>query len=426
MKVLWLCNIMLPVVAKALSKEASNKEGWLTGLAEELKKHREDNQIELGVCFPVGKDGEPVKGRLDGLSYYGFREDTINPEIYDSSLETELKEIVTDFCPDIVHVFGTEYPHTLALTRCMEDKSKVLIGVQGICSQIAQNYMADLPTCIQNRFLLRDFLKQDNIRQQQKKFEKRGKNEILALQNVQNVIGRTAWDKEMVTRINPSARYFVLNETLRTEFYHQQWHMENCEKHTIFVSQANYPLKGFHYVLEAMPFILKEYPDTKIYVAGDVITRYDSIYEKLKIGSYGKYCLNLIRKYQLKDKIVFVGKLDSEEMCRQYLRSHLFLSASTIENSPNSVGEAMLLGMPVVSSRVGGVPSMITDGEEGILYPFNAPGKLAQAVMQIFSDDMLAQQYGKAARRRALVTHDPGANYHRLLEIYEKIGRQAE
>ena len=62
--------------------------------------------------------------------------------------------------------------------------------------------------------------------------------------------------------------------------------------------------------------------------------------------------MDLIDKYDLFENIVFCGSLDENSMRDQYLRSHVFISASTIENSPNSVGEAMLLGVPVVTNVV--------------------------------------------------------------------------
>lgn len=52
-----------------------------------------------------------------------------------------------------------------------------------------------------------------------------------------------------------------------------------------------------------MPDILKKYPDTEIYVAGDNVTRYASVKEKLKIGSYGKYLRDEIVKYGLEEKV---------------------------------------------------------------------------------------------------------------------------
>ena len=421
MKVLWLCNIMLPIIAKELGQEASNKEGWLTGLSEQLLSHAGENGIELGICFPVGKNQKPVKGQGKNFSYFGFCEDTTRAEEYDEAIEPQLAAIVEEFAPDVIHVFGTEYPHTLAMTRCIEDKSRLLIGLQGLCSECAKVYTAGLPDKVQKRWLFRDFVKNDNIVMQQRKFARRGENEIEAIKNAGHITGRTEWDKAVVEGINPKVQYHFMNETLRPVFYDALWNYSTCEKYSIFLSQGDYPLKGLHFFLQAMPAILERYPDTKAYVAGDVITKYGTWKEKLKIGSYGKYCRELIKKYHLENKIVFLGRLNSKEMCRQYLKSHVFLSASALENSPNSVGEAMLLGMPVISSMVGGVPSMLTDKKEGLLYPYQDIHKLAETVCTMFAETPKATEYGKAARERALVTHDPEKNYKRLLEIYAEL-----
>ena len=121
----------------------------------------------MGVCFPVGKEEEPIKGTVNGMDYFGFPEDTAAPDKYDDNMEMYLTDILEDFKPDVVHVFGTEYPHTLAMTRCIKDKNRLLIGIQGLCALYAEGYMADLPEKVQNRFLFRDFLIQDTEHQQQ-------------------------------------------------------------------------------------------------------------------------------------------------------------------------------------------------------------------------------------------------------------------
>lgn len=473
MRVLWLCNIMLPLVAEQLHMEASNKEGWLTGLSETVLKRQADNGVELAVAFPCehGLDGchgvvhlqngdrvqdvgipesaqasaaadfahaerastaQGLRSKVSApgkqattLAYYGFCEDTSHPEHYDASLEERLLRILEDFQPDVVHCFGTEYPHTLAMTRAVKRISsnppQLLIGIQGLCFKYADDYMADLPKYVQNRYLLRDFLKQDNLVKQQEKYVLRGEFEKEALKNTNHVTGRTDWDRDAVAEVNPDAAYHFMNETLRSNFYGSKWSLGSCERHSIFLSQGNYPIKGLHYLLQAMPAIVKEFPDTKVYVAGDVITRYGSLKEKLKIASYGKYCLALIKKNQLSDKIVFTGRLDAAGMCERFLKSHLFLSPSSIENSPNSVGEAMLLGMPVVSSKVGGVANMLIDKKEGLLYPHSDTDKLAEAVCAVFRDDVQAVMYGEHAREHALKTHDPETNYQRLIAIYREI-----
>ena len=103
MKVLWLCNIMLPVIAQALGRETNNKEGWLAGLSGRILAESRSNDIELGVCFPAAMDEETLRGSVQGISYYSFPEDTVHPERYDPHLEQELKEILDDFKPDVVH-----------------------------------------------------------------------------------------------------------------------------------------------------------------------------------------------------------------------------------------------------------------------------------------------------------------------------------
>ena len=437
MRVLWLCNIMPPMIAEALSLPSSNKEGWISGLLEEWKRHQGETDLELGICFPVPlrsipdkvldelpSEGDlPIAGEADGISIYGFFEDTVRPENYDVDLEKQLKHILESYAPDLVHVFGTEYPHALAMAKCACSRC-LLVGVQGLCSKIADCYGAGLPKWIQKRFLLRDLLKGDNIAKQQEKFLRRGQMEIQCLRLAPYITGRTAWDRAETKQINPEAKYYEMNETLRSDFYGARWERENCEAYSIFLSQGNYPLKGLHLLLNALPEIKERYPGVKVYVAGDVITRYETLKDKLKIGSYGQYCRKLIQDHGLEDAVCFAGRLSSEEMRDRYLQSHVFLSASVLENSSNSVGEAMLLGMPVVASDVGGISSLLTDGQEGLLYPCMDRSALTEAVCKMFSDDAFAEECGRRARERALKTHDPKGNYERLLQIYDTLYKE--
>lgn len=420
MRVLWVCNIVLPRIAEKLGMPKSNKEGWLSGISEAMLSEKE-NRVTLGVCFPVEQEKDGICGEADGLSYYGFYEDTVHPENYDEGLEGRLAKILEDFQPDVVHVFGTEFPHTLAMAKVFGKKDKLLISVQGICSEIAKNYTAGIPTAVCKKETFRDWLKKDNILKQQEKFVMRGENEKAALSLTGNVAGRTAWDKQVLEKRAKDAKYFKWNETLRSNFYGKEWSLKKCEKHSIFVSQGNYTIKGLHFALQAMPEILKKFPDAKMYVAGDKITAYSSLKDKIKIGTYGQYLLKLISENGLQEKIVFLGKQDAEEMCGQFLKSHVFLSASLIENSANSVGEAMLMGVPVVSSEVGGVPSLFEGEKEGLFYPVEDRSKLAQQIIRIFENDDLAERLSAAAKQRAAVTHHPETNYERLLEIYHEI-----
>lgn len=429
MRVLWLCNIMLPFIAKSLGQKIVVKEGWLSGLAGKLMSNQEKNDITLAICFPASEDFNMVKGdtslfvknKAQGMAYYIFREDTVHPENYDDSLEESLGAIIKDFEPDMIHIFGTEYPHTLACVRAFGHPERTLIGIQGLCSAIADVYMADLPYSVQRKKTFRDILKKDGLLDQQAKFSKRGTYEKEALSLVGHVTGRTDFDREMTKQFAPNAKYHFMNETLRAEFYHDTWSIDKVERYSLFLSQGNYPVKGLHYVIDILPEIIEEFEETVVYVAGDVITAHDSIKDKIKLSGYGKFLLNQIKKNKLTDHVKFVGRLQSDKMCARFLKSHIFLCPSAIENSPNSVGEAMLLGVPVVSADVGGVHNLVEDGRDGMLYPKDKPKRLKDSILRIFEDDKLAVFLSSNAKAHALRTHDPDTNYRRLLDIYHVI-----
>lgn len=431
MRILWVCNIMLPVIAKELGMPVCNKEGWLSGLSDRLLYGagaeaegdlKTAEEIVLGVCFPVS-GMQKVRGELPGgeLCYYGFSEDTVHEERYDQELEQRMREIIEDFKPDILHCFGTEYGHTYAAVRAFAAPQRTLIGIQGVCAACAEHYLDGIPENIARRSTFRDRLKKDNLLQQQEKMRKRGEREAQALALAGHVTGRTLFDKTETEKAAPWAAYHAMNETMRAGFYDGYWTYEGCEKHSLFVSQGNYPIKGLHYVLRALAVLKKQYPDIRLYVAGDCIVRCRTVKEKLKISSYGAYLRSLIREGGLKEHVCFLGQLNAVQMKERYLKSHAFLSASTIENSPNSVGEAMLLGVPVISSSVGGVPDLLTDETEGLLYRADNVNAMAVAVTRVFEDQELAERLSAAARRRAKKTHDADVNYRRLLEIYRKI-----
>jgi len=428
---------MLPVIGRELNLPYSNREGWLSGIFERVQAC-EEKPFVLGICFPLGKnelEKVPGKGaaegvkklKVQGVDCYAFGENSGTPELYDKGMEESFRRIFEDFGPDMIHIFGTEFPHCLAAVKAFDRPERTLIGIQGLCGEIAEVYMAYLPEKVQNRITFRDFVRKDSLRQQQRKFVLRGEHEAQALRLCGNITGRTRFDREGTAKINPKARYFPMNETMRREFYQGEWRCIECEEHSIFLGQGDYPLKGMHFVLKAMKLLLPEYPDMKLYVAGNNVTAHGSFKEKLKLPAYGKYLLSLIREYGLQDKVIMSGKLEALEMKRQFLKSSVFVCPSVLENSPNTVGEAMLLGVPVAASETGGIPDMVTDGRDGLLFPVGDERELARALRALWdrtkgADGLcLAERLSGQARKTARETHDGERNYQRLVEVYGEI-----
>lgn len=422
MKVLWFCNLVPSRISSHVAgRHFSPSGGWIEGLLNSLPKN---NEIDISIAFPLYGSKTIISGEVDEIKYFAFPQIKSDINKYNPKTRDNAESIINRVSPDIIHIFGTEYIHTLAIINAcekLEILNKIVVSIQGLVSILSRNYYAGLPQSVVYRYTFRDFIKQDNIRQQRKKYIERGKYEIEALQKVRHVVGRTDWDKACTSQINPLAQYHFCNETLRDEFYKHSWELDKCERYSIFISQASYPIKGLHFALEALPEIIKRFPSTHLYIAGVDITRDDSLISRIKMSYYGKYIKKLIRKKKLQRNITFTGPLDEKAMCERFIGSHVFVSPSTMENESNSVSEAKLLGVPVVTSFVGGVAGRLINNESGFLYQHDAPYMLTYYICRIFENDDLAHRLSENAKKHAATLHDPEANLEQILQIYGEI-----
>lgn len=413
MKVMWLCNMVPGVVQERLSGKA--KGGlWVDHVLTGLRQR----DVELRILCPGAQAAE---GQIDErCSYATFVEGL--PYVYLPELEDGFRKELSAFAPDVIHIWGSEYGHTLAMVNAAhaaEMGERVVVHIQGLCSVYADHYAEGVPYAVQRRGTFRDFVRRDNILQQQRKFALRGELEVQALKKVRHVIGRTDWDEACTKRINPGVNYHFGNETLRETFYTGRWEYAGCQKHRIFASSCAYPVKGFHYLLEAFAEVLKTYPDAELAVPGKSFLKGD----RLRQSSYQKYLAVLARKYHLEDKIEFLGSLSAEGMKASFLSTNVFVLPSTIENSPNSLGEAMLLGVPCVASDVGGVTTLMRHNAEGYVYQSTAAYMLAYYIQKVFAMEDSAQAMGAAAGAHAAQTHAPEDNLNALLAIYGQIAK---
>lgn len=410
MRVLWLTNNLLPDISEYLKIPIINKTGWLHSAANQIK-----GVVELYVAALYGGNDINMV-TLNHINYIQI------PKAAVSSGEcwTIISEKVN---PDVIHIHGTEYSTGLGLIE-KSDPDKIVVSIQGLISQVAEHYNFGISNVdILRHTTVRDIIKSDTLWHQKKRFAKSGAFELRYLRAAKNFIGRTTWDKAHILANNPNAKYYFNNETLRESFYDRTWIVDKAERHTIFFSQATYPMKGLHILLKALPIILKNYPDAKIKVAGFDKTKAcrNNITGRLRGTTYGHYLHSLIGSLGLYEQVEFLGNIAEIEMRDAYLSSHVYVNASALENSSNSIGEAQLLGVPVVASFVGGTDSIVINNDTGLLYASDDIVRLASCVMQIFEDDNLAKRLSENGRSSALSRHDRSVNRDRLLEIYNEI-----
>lgn len=416
MKVLWIVNLLPRELAQKLNIVTDNLGGWVESMAEELKKH---DDIKLAIackCNPNLSFHE----KINGVEYYSVP--------YTSSTElleigTTCKTIIAEFHPDIIQIEGTEFIHAKAMLLAAKENSvPVIVSLQGILYgyypyQCGHLQVDDLMFSKSIKNICAAWIL--HLRKT-RWFIKRiqPENDVISMSDY--ITGRTSWDRAHAYRINPNAKYYTCNRTLRPPFYEKHWDINKMERHTIYIGNGYFALKGAHFMVMALPELIREYPDIKVYIAG-VKPFYEGDKRPFYKKGYGLYLEKLIKDLKVQDHIEFTGSLKSEEVAERLSKVNAYVLSSTIENSPNTLGEAMLIGTPCVAAYVGGISDMATDGEDALFYRDDDPALLAWNIKRIFDSDELALKLSANGRKRALVTHDPKRNAEQLIDNYKDI-----
>lgn len=133
----------------------------------------------------------------------------------------------------------------------------------------------------------------------------------------------------------------------------------------------------------------KQYPDIHLTMVGPEVD-----------GSMEK-CKALSAELGVMQQITFTGKLSKQEWTKLAQEKDIFINTTNYDNLPVSVLEAMALGLPVVSTNVGGIPYIITDKKTGLLVNADDVAAMKTAITQLLSDDSMAANIGKNAREYA-------------------------
>lgn len=405
MKIMYLCNCLIPKVAEHMNVGAGVFGGWLS---ETINAFAKDNEVVFMCPYK-----ESVSVDIDDhFTFVGFTT---------KETETFFEKKLNQYKPDVIHIWGSEFKHSYYMSEALKKikiEKKAVLSLQGIISEIAKVYDYGVPDRIVKRWTLGDIARKINIEGEKRVFKERGEFEIKTLKNLKNVIGRTQWDKETIKSINHDLNYYNCGESLRDNFYDGvKWEYDKCLKGRVFICQSSYPIKGFHLALPILAKVKEKYPYLTIATTGKTFTPHTLI-GRLKQSSYQKYISKLIKKFNLENSIEYLGTLNSEGVKRELLKCNLLLSPSVIENSPNSIGEAMILGVPVVASDVGGVSSIISE-KEGDLYDIKDSSTCVQYVENVLMYNDF--QKSDMAVKRAQKQYDVLSIKNTLEKIYEDL-----
>jgi len=236
--------------------------------------------------------------------------------------------------------------------------------------------------------------------------------EIKYLQSAQHIIGRTDWDRRTTRILAPKSKYYHSDELLRDIFYNgAEWKKHNRDKIIIHTTTSDSPYKGFETICESL------FELNKISLSG-IEWRIAGLNEESKIVKITKRKLK--SRYPA-NNLALLGKLDENKLQQSILDSDIFVTASHADNSPNSLCEAMMLGIPSIATFAGGTPSLISENKEGILFQDGDPWALAGAILELINTPDKSVLMGKEARQRAVKRHSKEKIVFELLDIYKNI-----
>ncbi len=426
MRILWFANTPSNFSGTG---SAYNGTGWVSALESEIS-----GKVELAVAFVAklggrslfGRDGAAVMRRKvtwkkeirHGVAYYpiydGFnrtRSDRLaaifkGDESQEENLVNAYVEIAEDYKPDLIQVFGSEHSYGLVAERV---KIPVVLHIQGIMNPY---FKAFLPPGVSWQQYIMTPPSAASIMHKiytRKKWERACHREVRIFRAVHYYLGRTEWDHAQVRKYNPDAKFFYGGEILRQPFYDADIDAISSIPSTLklvtTISEPTY--KGLDLVLRAGKTLKDDYGlgfEWKVY--GNVNPSFFEKITGITAAEAG---------------VTISGVATAEELVDAISRASMYVHPSYIDNSPNSVCEAQLLGAAVVATNVGGVPSLIDDGETGFLVRSGNADEIAERVVALYRNKTLLRKVGHQARKVALKRHDRTSITSSLLECYAEV-----
>lgn len=391
-----------------------------------LSNIRKINKGRISIIKPTfNKNEEEGKIIKDGIEYYTifFSHKELLSSMTKSTFQ-KFNTIITRTAPDIIHIHGTE--KNLAQIQNFVTHIPVVISIQGIlsaCKNYVYNYLNknELLSCAS----VKNLLGWGGVKYMERIIKKSQNFEENIFSNGQYFIGRTMWDRAQIIFRNPKAKYYVGEELLRNEFYEFQnsWSQQHCIPYRLFMPAGINPMKGLHLAIKAVILLKKFYPNIQLIVPGipSKFSSNNSLRIKLLGEEYITMIKRIIKKNNLQSNIKLLDRLSAQEMVDEMLKANVFIAPTSIENSSNAIGEAMMIGVPVVTTPVGGLTSFLEDNFNCLITPAGDEYLLAFQIKNFFDNKFLAEKISHNAYKTALKRHDIDKTTTQYLNIYNEI-----
>lgn len=389
-----------------------------------LKTIKQTNN-HIGIIIPKIGEKQNSYEEKDNISFYSLA--LTSKECSANMTEKtyyKYKTIIDTFKPDIIHIHGTE--NNLAQIQNFRKDIPIVISIQGLLTgykPYIYNYIDR--NSVHNYRSIKNLLGKGGLKFMYKAIRKGTSYETDILNIGKYFFGRTNWDRAYIMFHNPKSHYFIGEELLREPFYDNAgtWKINQCTKHSIFMPSGFNPIKGMHLAIETIHLLKQYYPDVVLVIPGIPIhiLQMNRLSRLITGEEFITYVQHKIHEYKIEDNIRFLPRLDAIEMAEEMKKANVFLSPSSIDNSPNAIGEAMLIGTPIVSTPVGGVTSFLENESSTLFAPAGDSYMMAYQIKRIFDDEDLAVTLSNNAHQIALKRHNKENTVKQYIDTYKKI-----
>lgn len=385
--------------------DVKNTGSWIEALEKIFKRYLPD--VELGITFE--HQDEVFKVNREGVTYYPIHiQRTSSPKNNYELLRPHYLKVIDDFKPDIIHCFGTERWHYGLMAK--EVKVPFVIHIMGF-----MNIYDPMDEIVLHQHDYIKYFSYNPIKYLIHKREYKTKHENQELERDvmtanKYFMGRTEWDKNIVKYYSPGSTYYHCEEAIRDEIYNSpvKWKFHLRKKIKLITIGNAGSLKGNEMMLRTAWLLKNQFNfDFEWLYTSDEYKL--SFFEKV-VG---------IKHDDVNIKLI--GRLSASEIVTQLADADFYIHPAIIDNSPNTVCEAQLIGTPIISTNAGGIPSLIEDGETGFLYPYNEPHALAFKIMNLAGNKDDLEQVSDNEYRVSHNRHNPERIAKEINNIYKTI-----
>lgn len=288
--------------------------------------------------------------------------------------------VLRRFKPDLVHAFGFE---TGFGTIALRSAFPVSCFIQGIAEDYFPYYKQ------------RDWIERRVGRWAERR----------AVRQVKWMVAETEYARTWALRHHPAADVALIPHSLRSVFHERA---EPLYGNSILTLGTLEERKGMDTILKA--FAKTRCADARLVMVGD--------------GALRASLESLADHLGIRNRVDFTGALDTREVIERMNHARVCVIASRADTSPNVVTEAHAIGLPVIGTRVGGIPEMIHEGEDGYLVERDDASAMAERMTRLLMDESLARRLGQAGQAKVRRLNDPTKIAEIHARFFERIGNQ--